>query len=221
MKSVRVILLFAMVNALLMGCSIKVIPVPMNTQIGSIGVVESNKIPLKVAVVVPDPPTHKIMYKAPHRQVPMDQTAQMNEQLWPLNNELSKASKEVFSQIFNSVTLLRQTPMIGSDYDLIITARLKEVHIAMPRPAPFQLSIPMELYYLWSISIMNNEGIEIFKREDRTQTKTYMSDMSMDIYVSNWGRTSSELMAEMVKSWGLMVYDSRDIRAYLEKIKEQ
>jgi hypothetical protein len=221
MKLSRFILSIVLVNALLMGCTIKVQPVPMNTQVGFVGVVESNKIPLKVALVIPDPPTHKIMYQPFNQQAPMDQTAQMNEQLWPLNEELSKASKDVFSQIFQSVTLLRQVPMIGSDYDLIIIAKLKEVHLTMPRPAPFQITVPMELYYLWSLSAMDYEGVEIFKREDRTQTKTYMTDISMDVYVSNWGRASSELMAEMVKSWGLMIYDSRDINEYLRKLEEQ
>jgi hypothetical protein len=143
----------------------------------------------------------------------------MGDQLWPLNNELAQASKNVFSQIFKSVTLLRQPPALGSDYDLIIIARLKEVQTAMKQPRPFQ-SIQMEMYYSWNLTIMNNEGVEILKREDRTATKTFMQPISTSVYIANIGSASSELMSEMVTSWGRMIYDAREIRAYLSEMEE-
>jgi hypothetical protein len=61
MKNLKIVLCFAVFNALLMGCTIQMQPIPMNTQIGSVGISESNKIPLRIAVVVPDPATHRII----------------------------------------------------------------------------------------------------------------------------------------------------------------
>jgi hypothetical protein len=219
MKFLKVILIFVMFNTLLMGCTMQMQPIPMNTQVGSVGIAESAKIPLRVAVVVRDPATHKIIYK-PAIGAAVDQTGQMGDQLWPLNNELAQASKNVFSQIFKSVTLLRQPPALGGDYDLIITPKLKEVRISMMHAKPFQVNIPFEVYFDWSLMIMDNEGIEIFKREDKTEPKISMSSLSMETHLANMGNASSELMSEMVTAWGRMVYNSREIRAYLKEMEE-
>ena len=184
----------------------------MNAQVGNIGIAESRKIPLKVAIVVPDPPTHRIMYTPPKKTEAIDQTGTTGEQLWPINNELGKASKEVFSQVFEQATLLRQMPALGSDYDLIISVNLKEVDM----DGSGVMDSTMSLKYIWSISIRNNEGVEIFKREDKTPDKKYKMSTTMETYTENWGKASSELMAEMVKSWGLMINDSRQINEYLK-----
>ncbi len=218
MKNLRLILLFLAFNVLLMGC-MQMQPIPMNTQIGSVGISERNKLPLKVAVVVTDPATHKIIYK-PLRGNPVDQTGQMGDQLWPLNNELAQASKNVFSQIFKSATLLRQPPVLGSDYDMVITPKLKEVQIHMTQPKPFQISIPFEVYFNWGLTIMDDEGIEILKRDDRTESKISMSSLSTETHLANMGKASSELMSEMVTSWGRMLYDSREIRTYLHEMED-
>lgn len=220
MKHFKIVLFFALFNALLMGCTMQMQPVPMNTQIGSIGISESKKIPLNVAVVVPDPPTHRLMFKAIDK-APVDRTDQLpGENFWPLNIELAKASKDVFSQIFKSVTLLRKTPALGSNYDLIIIARLKEVQQSAKQPKPFQVDMPYELDYLWNLTVMNNEGVEILKREGRTEPRIFMATTSMDVFVANIGRTSSELMSEMVTSWGRMIYKAKEIRAYLREMEE-
>lgn len=218
MKKLQKVLCFAVLNALLTGC-LQMQPIPMNTQIGSVGIAESRKIPLNVAVVVRDPATHKIIYK-PLTAPAVDQTGQMGDQLWPLNNELAQASKNVFSQTFKSVTLLRQPPALGSDYDLIINPKLKEVQIHMMRPKPFQINIPFEVYFNWSLTIMNDEGIEIFKREDRTESKISMSSLSTETHLANMGKVSSEIMSEMVTSWGRMIYDAREIREYLSEMED-
>ena len=217
MKNVKFLLLLAMLSALFTGCTFQMQPIPMNTQVASVGIAESKKMPLKVAVVVRDPATHRIIYK-PLTAPAVDQTGQMGDQLWPLNNELAQASKNVFSQIFRSVTLLRQPPALGSDYDLIITPRLKDVQIHMMQ-AKF-MNIPFELYFNWSLTAMDNEGVEIFKKEDRTESKISMSSLSTETHLANMGKASSEIMAEMVTSWGQMVYGSKEIRAYLKELEE-
>jgi len=218
-KFLKVALFFALCNTFLWGCTMQMQPIPMNTQIGSVGIAESQKIPLKVAVVVRDPATHKIIYK-PLTGAAVDQTGQMGDQLWPLNNELAEASKNVFSQIFKSAALLRQPPALGSDYDLIIIPRLKDVQIHMMQPKPFQVNIPFELYFNWNLAITNDEGVEIFKREDRTESKISMSSLSMETHLGNMGTASSELMSGMVTSWGRTVYDAKEIRAYLKEMEE-
>ena len=174
MKNLKSVLCFAVFNALLMGCMMQMQPVPMSTQVGSFGIAESSKIPLSIAVVVLDPPTHRLMFK-PIDGAPVDRTNQLpGENLWPLNMELAQASRNVFSQIFKSVTLLRQIPALGSNYDLIIIARLKEVQQAAKQPKPFEVNMPYELDYLWSLTVMNSEGVEILKKEDRTEPKIFM-----------------------------------------------
>ena len=214
MKFLKTVLLLLLGNTLLASCTIQMKPITMNTQIGSVGIAEFNKIPLSVGVVVTDPATHRIIYK-PLRGEAVDQTGQMGDQLWPLNTELAKASNDVFSQIFKSVTSLRQTPALGSNYDLIIIARLKVVQITMKQPKPFQ-KIPFEMDYLWSLTVMNDEGVEILKREDRTAPKILTQGLSTDAWFATIGTISSELMSEMVTSWGRMIYDAREIRSYLE-----
>jgi len=218
MKIFKRALFLLLFNALLTGC-IQMQPIPMNTQIGSIGISERNKLPLKVAVVVTDPATHKVIYK-PLIGNPVDQTGQMGDQLWPLNNELAQASKNVFSQIFKSTTLLRQSPVFGSDYDVIIIPRLKDVQVHMMKSKPFQMSIPFEVYFNWSLTVINDEGVEILKRNDRTESKISMSSLSTETHLANMGKASSELMSEMVTSWGRMLYDSREIRAYLNELED-
>jgi hypothetical protein len=42
----------------------------------------------------------------------------------------------------------------------------------------------------------------------------------METHLANMGNASSELMSEMVTAWGRMVYNSREIRAYLKEMEE-
>jgi hypothetical protein len=224
MKFLKTVLLLLLVNTLLASCTFQVRPVPMNTQVGYIGVAESRKMPLKVAVVVPDPPTYRFMYTPPNERKTIDQTGQMGEQLWPVNSELGKASKEVFAQVFEQATLLRQPPAPGSEYDLIITVKLREIDMVGSMGVAGLLgamNMTMNLYYVWNITILNDEGVEIFKREDKTSAKSFRVSTSMEEYTASWGRASSDLMAEMVKSWGLMIYDSREINEYLKEQEDK
>jgi len=214
MRFIKVFLLF--LALLIAACTFAIKPVPMNAQIGNVGVLTSDKLPLNVAVVVPDPPTHRI-YWTPHRHPTMDQTGQMNEHMWPLNNELARAAKEAFSQGFASATLLRQIPMPGSNYDLIIILKLKEVHMLAGKMGPVWSYSTVDLYYVWNLSVIDNEGVEILRREDRSQTKSFDVDTNMERYTANWGQASSELMSEMVKSICLMVYNSREINEFLDE----
>ena len=113
-------------------------PFPINTKTESLNIEPSSKLPLKVAVVVPDPLGTRVMYTPPGDRTPMDQTDQMHGDqvaIVPLARELAKISIEMCSQVFDQAVLLRQMPS-PKEFDAVIQLKISSINtIAYMKPS--------------------------------------------------------------------------------------
>ncbi len=212
-------LLASMSIVLTSGC-IQIRPIPMDARIGTM--LELERLPLRVAVVVPDPPTHRVMYTPPAmtgRRDPIDQTEQMSESVWPLGGELARASRKVFSQLFADVASLRQLPPPG-EYDAVIQPRIDVVRIiGFMDSSMLSVRAWQNLSFDWGITVLDHAGVQMLGQTGTTSEKRIDVEASFSTkgYVNTLGAGSSELLASMVKEWGTMIALSPEIRAYAHR----
>ncbi len=207
-------------SALSLSACIQVMPIPMNAQVGSLAL---QRIPLRVAVVVPDPPTHRVMYTPPAmtgRSQPVDQTEQMNESLWPLGGELARATREAFSQVFEQATSLRSLPMPG-EYDAVIQSRINVVRIVGFMSGGLSTRAWQDLSFEWGITVLDDEGVPILVRQGTTpiQKIDVKPAFSMKFYANDLGSGSSELLASMVREWGTLLAYSPELRDHADRMQ--
>lgn len=214
------LILMGILMVALTGC-IEMKPIPMDTQVGTMPM--AAKVSLRVALVTPDPPTHRVMYTPPakwsvnEKRTPVDQTEQMNESMWPLGRELAKSSRDVFSQVFDQVTSLRQLPMPG-EYDLVIQPKINEVHIV----ASPGMGGPQDLFCDWTMTVLNNKGIPILSKQGATPKRQIVvkASFSSEGHLKTIGRESSEMLVVLVKEWGMMIAESPEVRNHVRQIQK-
>ena len=221
-KGVDYLLVMAILMVAMTGC-IEMKPIPMDTLVGTLPAVE--KIPLKAALVTPDPPTHRVMYTPPSmtgRKEPVDQTEQMNESMWPLGRELAKASRDAFSQVFDQIASLRQLPLPG-EYDLVIQPKISVVRMEGYMES-FLLSVNawQDLSCDWTMAVLDNKGIPILSRQGTTPKKRIVvkPSFSTEGHMNTMGVESSELLVSLVKEWVFMLAVSPEIRDYVRQMQK-
>lgn len=180
-------------------------PIPLDARPIELGLAPQERLPLKVAVVVPDPMGWRLMF-SPAGRGPRDQTNEFKgEAGYPLTRELSRVTQETFSQVFEQVTALRQLPDPGQ-YDAVITASIGNVNLA-----PLNNSIGggggMNLDMEWKLAAMNGGNVETFSRSGKTPNKVVevKASFSTDGFVANLGKASSDSLSELAREWALVL----------------
>lgn len=197
MKTTKFIVLFCILIPLA-GC-ITAKPITIDARPIELGLAPQERLPLRVAVVVPDPMGWRLMFTPPGRG-PRDQTNEFKgEAGYPLTRELSRVTHETFSQVFEQVTPLRQLPDPGQ-YDAVVTASIGNVNLANTRGE-------MELNMEWKLNALNAANVEILGRTGKTPTKSFTikASFSADGLVASLGKVSSETLSELSRDWALVL----------------
>ena len=201
-------------------------PFPINAKTENLNIEPSSKLPLKVAVVVPDPLGTRVMYTPPKGhgrpdQKPMDQTDQMHGDqvaIVPLARELAKVSIETFSQVFDQAVLLRQMPSPG-EFDSTIQLKISNINSIAYMESPFNAW--QEVSLDWKLIILDNQGIEILNKKGLTAAKRLdiKGSFSMDPFINKMSEIMSDQLTELGKEWGSMLYSSEELRNYAKQKK--
>lgn len=197
MKTTRFIILLCILIPLA-GC-ITAKPISIDARPIELGLAPQERLPLRIAVVVPDPMGWRLMFTPPGRG-PRDQTNEFKgEAGYPLTRELSRVTHETFSQVFEQVTPLRQLPDPGQ-YDAVVTASIGNVNLANTQGE-------MELNMEWKLNALNAANVEILGRTGKTPTKSFTikASFSADGLVASLGKVSSETLSELSRDWALVL----------------
>jgi hypothetical protein len=203
MKTIKFVVLLSLL-APLGGC-ITAKPITLDARPIELGLAPQERLPLKVAVVVPDPMGWRLMF-TPAGRGPRDQTNEFKgEAGYPLTRELSRVTHETFTQVFEQVTPLRQLPDPGQ-YDAVITASIGNVNLA-PLNASMGGGGGMNLDMEWKLAAMNGGNVEVFSRNGKTPNKVVevKASFSTDGFVANLGKTSSDALSELARDWALVL----------------
>lgn len=180
-------------------------PITIDARPIELGLAPQERLPLRVAVVVPDPMGWRLMYSPPGRG-PRDQTNEFKgEAGYPVTRELSRVTQETFSQVFQQVTALRQLPDPGQ-YDAVITASIGNVNLT-PLNSSMGGGGGMNLNMEWKLAAMNGDNVEVFARNGKTPDKfvEVKASFSTDGFVANLGKASSDALSEQARDWALVL----------------
>lgn len=213
---------------LAIGC-FSVRPIPISAQAENLHIASSTRLPLNVAIVVPDPHGHRIMMGV--RMVNLlgrdmmdpktvDQTNVFHGDAgMPVGRELAKVVGEIFSQVFDHVSVMRQPPPPG-EYDAVIQANVTEVNV-LSFYTHSGMAGSTEVALAWKLEVMDSQGVQMLSRKDLTPVESYTIPVSfsVDPAMEAMGAAISKVLATMAKEWGLMLSSSEELRAYAQRKK--
>jgi len=218
----------ALLVALLAGCY-TARPIPIGAQAENLHIDPASRLPLNVAVVVPDPHGHRIIMGMSmvnllgHDMMTPKTADQTNvfhgEAGMPVGRELAKVAGETFSQVFDHAIVMRQQPPPG-EYDAIIQVNVTEVKV-LSFYKRGGLEGTTEVALDWRLSVMDGQGVEMLSRKDLTPVESYSIPVSLsfDPAMDAMGAAISKVITRMVKEWGMMLSSSEELRAYSKRRK--
>ncbi len=225
-RSVLIVFLLPVLPALqiitLGGCY-TVRPIPISAQAENLNLDPSAKLPLKVAVVVPDPHGHRIIMGTRmhdgNSKVGDATNAFHGDAGMPVGREVAKVAGETLAQVFDHVITMRQQPPPG-EYDAIIQVNVTEVNV-LTFYTHGGLAGSTEVTLAWKMRVMDSQGVEMLIRKDLTPIESYKlpASFSFDPYIDAMGAAISKVIPAMVKEWGLMLSSSEELRAYAQRKK--
>jgi hypothetical protein len=196
-------------------------PIPISTQAENLHIDPASKLPLRVAIVVPDPHGHRIIMGARlhdgSSNVGDATNAFHGDAGMPVGREVAKVAGETFSQLFDQAIVMRQQPPPG-EYDAIIQVDVTEVNV-LTFYTHGGLAGRTEVALAWKLRVMDSQGVEILSRKDLTPVESYElpASFSFDPYINAMGAAISKVITRMVKEWGLMLSSSEELRAYSKR----
>ncbi len=126
-----------------------------------LGLSEAERVPMRIAVVVPDPMGARYYYTPPAMAAGgarrMDQTDQMRgTNTW--GTELARLSGEAFSAAFTYAAVLRHLPAPG-EYDAVVEVTLTSIDQQIFMSGMRSTS---DIWLDWKMSVLDNKNIEVF-----------------------------------------------------------
>lgn len=187
---------------------VEVEPVNINAKTPTLNIDPSKKIPLKVAVVVPDPMSYTIYYETSGGGYERDMTGEYRRGGFPLEREMSKVCSETFSQVFKQVVVVRSLPQ-PKEYDAIVQVAIGKIHLTATLKSMFgkmQNNVTSE----WSISVLDGQNIELISKKGVYPVRSYEWDAYTVHPSFNKGleQIISETLGNLAKEWGLLLYGS-------------
>ncbi len=199
---------------------------PLNPQAHALGIPEERKLPLRVAVVVPDPMGFRFMisFMAKGKPLgrggkPQDWTGKFGgEQHWHVAPELARVSAAGFSQVFAEAVSLRAMPQPG-EYDAVIEARVSQITLLDNIKPPSRRD--GELALDWKLTVFDREGIELLSRQDIEHGEVYDAYywFMLGRYNETLGNELSKVLGALAKRWAELVYNEEAVKAYAARVK--
>lgn len=202
-------------------------PVDIKAQTPNLNIEPSQKLPLKLAVVVPEPMGYTIMYYGAGYKEGMenekglkggyfrDMTAGFHEMGFYLEREISKVTAETFSQAFSQVVVLRELPPPGQ-YDVV-------VQLNIPKITLFErVNITGEscdVTTAWSMSVLNGQNKEIIGKKGTSPVQNFtwsILNPGRDFH-NAMGPIMSKTVTDLAKDWADTLYSSAELRAQPHK----
>ncbi|MDD5629110.1 MAG: hypothetical protein PHU21_08595 [Elusimicrobia bacterium] len=195
--------------------TMQVHPVSFHAPTPELGLAPGQKLPLRVAVVIPDPMGFRY-YSAGRGgrsgSVLQDQTEQFGgEQGIPIPSELARLSAEAFPAAFQSVSIVRQLPAPG-EYDAVVELSVTSVEQDASWISPFSGGgAGMLLLMNWRLSVLGRGNKELLSRDRTTERRRFVVKKCRSFYdvhmVEAIGREGGVLLSSIVRS---AVRTSRD-----------
>lgn len=167
---------------------------------------ETQKLPLKVAVVIPDPMGVRYYYTPPAQAAGgaqrMDQTDQMRGGTsWAV--ELARLSGEAFPAAFRYAAVLRQLPAPG-EYDAVIELSLTSIDQVIV----MQGGLNNELWADWKLSVMNKKNVETFSTTGTSDRQRFnvKASFSAEGMIRGIEEAGGPLMSQIVREAALAVH---------------
>ena len=135
-----------------------------------LGLSDSQKVPLKVAVVIPDPMGVRYYYTPPSMAAGgskrMDQTDSMHgSKSWA--TELARLSSEAFPSAFQYAAVVRQLPAPG-EYDAVVELELTSVdQQAFMKGVGFG-GVDNDMWVAWKMSVLDGKNVETYSTQGVT-----------------------------------------------------
>lgn len=198
-------------------------PVAINAQTPNLNIDASKKLPLKLAVVVPDPMGYTIMYYGAGYKEGMetekgvkggyfrDMTTGFHETGFFLEREISRTASEAFSQAFNQVVIVRELPQPGQ-YDGIVQVNIPKIALHE------RVNITGESCDVtteWSFSVLDGQNKEILGKKgvSPSQNFTWSVLSPQRDFVNAMGPIMSKTVTDLTKEWTEAIYGSEAVRA--------
>ena len=187
---------------------IEVEPVNINAKTPNLNIEPSKKIPLKVAVVVPDPMAYTIYYETSGGGYERDMTGEYRRYGFFLEREMAKVCSETFLQVFSQVVIVRSLPQPG-EYDAIVQVSMGKILLVAKVKSMFG-KMQNDVTSEWSISVLNSQNIELLGKKGVTQSKSYEWDAKTvePAFTKGLEQIISEALSNLAKEWGLLLYGS-------------
>ena len=199
---------------------------PINPQIPVLNISENKKIPLRVAIVVPDPMGFRFMisWMAKDKPIgkgkPQDWTGKYGgEKHWHVAPELARVAAASFSQTFLEAVSVRAMPQPG-EYDAVIEARVSEISLLDNLKPPTRRDGQLSLN--WKLVVLDRDGIELLNKQDIEHGEVYGSSrvFMLGRYNGILGSELSKVLSALAKRWAEMAYNDEGIKAYAAKSRK-
>jgi len=197
--------------------SIQVRPIPFRGPAPDLGLTPDQKLPLHLAVVIPDPMGFRYylsMQGGRGHSVRQDQTEHFGgEKYLPIPEELSRQAAETFPSAFESVSVLRQLPPPG-EYDGVVVLAVAALE------ENFQWGSPLsgggtyvDLSMDWKLSVLGKGNVELLSTQDSTGTRHFRTKshtFTDEVMAADVGREGGLLLSSITRKAARM---SRDMLA--------
>ena len=186
---------------------VEVEPVNINAKTPNLNIDPSRKMPLKVAVVVPDPMAYTIYYETTGGYE-RDMTGEYRRYGFMLEREIAKVCSETFSQVFNQVVIVRSLPQ-SKEYDAIVQVSIGKILLVAKVKSMFG-KMQNDVTSAWSISVLDGQNIELIGKKGVYPVRSYEWDAYTvePAFTKGLGQIVSETLSNLAKEWGLLLYGS-------------
>lgn len=187
--------------------TIQVRPIPFRGPTPDLGLTPEQKLPLHVAVVIPDPMGFRYylsLQGGRGHSVRQDQTEHFGgEKYLPIPEELARLAAEAFPGAFQSVSVLRQLPPPG-EYDAVVVLAVAAIE------ENFQWGDPLfgaggtfvELSLDWKLSVLGKGNVELLSIEDSTGTRRFHTrshTFTDEVMAADVGREGGLLLSSITR----------------------
>jgi hypothetical protein len=204
-------LALALAAALPLGAcvTLKLHPVAFNAPAPELGLSAEQRLPLNVAVVIPDPMGLRYYYTPPAMAAGgarrMDQTDQLQgDKGLPLGGELARLVDQSFPAAFQHAAVLRQLPAPG-EYDAVVELSVASIdQVAYMKGAGFG-GVDSEMWMDWKMTVLDKKNVEVFSGKSVTEKRRFNvpAGFTAEPMLQAIGREGGMLLAQITKEAAL------------------
>ena len=214
----------ALVSTLIAGCagmSAPTGPVDIKAETPNLGIEASKKLPLKLAVVVPDPMGYTMMYYGvkynpeTKKGYSRDMTGAFQSGGYFLERELSKVASETFSQAFAQVVVQRDLPQPGQ-YDAAVQLNISKITFNEKVKVSGESS---DVTTEWTLALYDGKNIEILNKKGAAPVHNFSWSVMSPArdHIVAMGPITSQTITYLVKEWAELLYGFEPLRAQAKR----